>query len=77
MPAFGNATAFFHACEGLQGWEGCEQYVADNAVFSAQSEPIADISLVKVRESRKRRAARVGKGPDGSQSDLHLVETAA
>ncbi len=47
MPAFGNATAFFHACEGLQGWEGCHQYVADNAIFSAQSEPIADITLLK------------------------------
>jgi hypothetical protein len=47
MPAFGNATAFFHACEGLQGWEGCEKFVAENAVFSAQSEPLVDISLVK------------------------------
>lgn len=32
MPAFGNATAFLRAREDLQGWIGCNQYVADNAV---------------------------------------------
>lgn len=40
------ATEFFHACEGLQGSAGCAQYVADEASFNAQSEPIADISTV-------------------------------
>lgn len=47
MSAFNTATAFFHACESLKGWEGCSQYVADNAVFSAQSEPLTDISTVE------------------------------
>jgi len=40
------ATQFFHACEGLKGSSGCEQYVAQDAVFQAQSEPIADIKTV-------------------------------
>ncbi len=47
MTAYDNATAFFHACEGLQGWQGCQQYVAENAVFSAQSEPLVDVALVQ------------------------------
>jgi len=24
MNAFENATLFFHACESLKGWEGCQ-----------------------------------------------------
>ena len=47
MTPFENASAFFHACESLEGWAGCKQYVADNAVFSAQSEPIADVNTVE------------------------------
>lgn len=47
MSAFGNATEFFHACESLKGWGECEQYVASGAPFSAQSEPLADITSVK------------------------------
>ncbi|KAA1189121.1 hypothetical protein F0M18_15705 [Pseudohalioglobus sediminis] len=46
MTAFATATAFFHACEGLQGWQGCAQYIADGAAFSAQCEPLVDISSV-------------------------------
>ena len=38
------ATKFFHACEGLEGRSGCQQYVADGASFEAQSEPIADVT---------------------------------
>ena len=41
MSAYENATAFFHACEGLQGWEGCRQYVADGAGFVA----VGDVGL--------------------------------
>ncbi len=37
------AEAFFHACEGLEGREGCQPFMADGATFSAQSEPIANI----------------------------------
>ena len=47
MTAFDNATHFFHACESLEGWQGCQQYVADDADFSAQSEPLVDIKTVK------------------------------
>lgn len=47
MTPFEDATAFFHACETLKGWQGCKQYVAKNATFSAQSEPLADISTLK------------------------------
>jgi hypothetical protein len=47
MPAFETATNFFHACESLQGWEGCKQYVALGARFSAQSEPLVEIDTVE------------------------------
>jgi len=47
MSAFDNATKFFHACESLQGWGECEQYVAGGAGFSAQSEPLVDIETVE------------------------------
>ena len=60
MSAFETATAFFHACEGLDGWAGCRQYVAENAAFSAQSEPLVDISLV---EDYCEWMAGLGNGP--------------
>ena len=47
MSAFKNATAFFHACEGLEGWQGCKKYVAPDARFVAQCEPIVDVSTVE------------------------------
>ena len=47
MSAFDNGTRFFHACEGLEGWAGCQQYVADGATFTAQSEPLADVTSVE------------------------------
>jgi hypothetical protein len=47
MSAFENATKFFHACESLKGWEECKQYVATDAPFSAQSEPLVDIKTVQ------------------------------
>jgi hypothetical protein len=47
MQSFENATKFFHACESLKGWDGCQQYVEEGAVFSAQSEPLVDIHHVK------------------------------
>ena len=40
------ATKFFHACEGLEGRAGCAQYVADGASFEAQSEPVAELTLL-------------------------------
>ncbi len=59
MSAFENATQFFHACESLKGWEGCKQYVAPEALFSAQCEPLVDVSTVSVH----RVDGGVGKRP--------------
>jgi hypothetical protein len=47
MSGFENATKFFHACESLEGWGGCEQYVATDASFVAQCEPLIDITTVQ------------------------------
>ena len=47
MSAFETATDFFHACESLKGWEGCKQFVASGAKFSAQSEPLVEIDSVE------------------------------
>ena len=47
MSAFENASNFFHACEGLKGWEGCKEYVAEGAKFVAQSEPLVEIDSVE------------------------------
>lgn len=47
MSAFDNAKRFFEACETPLGWEGCSQYVAEGAPFTAQSEPLADIHTVE------------------------------
>ncbi len=47
MKAFANAKQFFEACESLQGWAGCEQYVAPGASFEAQSEPLVEVNTVE------------------------------
>lgn len=47
MTAFENAKKFFAACETSKGWDGCQNYVADEATFRAQSEPLVEISTVK------------------------------
>lgn len=60
MNKFENAIAFFHACEGLEGWEGCTKYVADNVKFTAQSEPLVDLETV---EQYCEWMAGLGKGP--------------
>lgn len=43
MSKMKTATAFFHACEGLKGSEGCAKYLADGATFTAQCEPLLEI----------------------------------
>ena len=69
MSAFENATQFFHACESLKGWEGCKQYVAPDAPFSAQCEPLIDVSTV---EAYTEWMAGLGSGPlSGCGYDLH------
>ena len=47
MSAFENAKKFFDACETAQGWAGCKQYVADDATFGAQCEPIAEMTTIE------------------------------
>jgi len=47
VSAFENATKFFHACESLKGWAGCEPYVAPGAAFTAQSEPLVEVTTVE------------------------------
>lgn len=47
MSAFANATEFFHSCDTLKGWDKCKQYVAENACFLAQCEPLAEFKTVK------------------------------
>jgi predicted ester cyclase len=39
----GTAAQFFEACETGKGWEACRQYCTDDATFTAQAEPLADI----------------------------------
>ena len=71
MDSYDVATAFFHACEGLEGWTGCRQYVADGATFSAQSEPVADLSTV---EEYCEWMAGLGAGPlAGCRYELHCT----
>ncbi|MYA30936.1 MAG: hypothetical protein F4Y31_06845 [Gammaproteobacteria bacterium] len=68
MNPFETATKFFHACESLEGWEGCRQYVADNAQFAAQSEPLVDVTTV---EDYCEWMAGLGRGPlEGCSYDL-------
>ena len=47
MNSFKNAQSFFHNCESAKGWEACKAYVAENAKFNAQSEPLAEVTVVK------------------------------
>ena len=69
MSAFENATRFVHACEGLEGWAGCQALTAEGASFNAQSEPLVDISTV---EAYCEWMAGLGKGPlAGCSYDLH------
>lgn len=47
MSAYDNAKEFFDACEAPAGWDGCKQYVADGASFTAQCEPIAEMTTIE------------------------------
>jgi hypothetical protein len=40
------AAAFFAACETGQGWGVCSSYCTANATFSAQAEPLAEITTL-------------------------------
>ncbi|WP_300034455.1 nuclear transport factor 2 family protein [uncultured Roseobacter sp.] len=41
MTMHDTATAFFHACETGQGWEGCKSWVHEKAGFSCQADAFA------------------------------------
>ena len=41
------AQAFFDACETGAGWEGCSAYCHPDASFSAQADPLADITTLQ------------------------------
>ncbi|MFM8355111.1 MAG: hypothetical protein ACKOBM_09430 [Gammaproteobacteria bacterium] len=47
MTAFETARRFFEACEAPTGWVGCHEFVEADAVFAAQSEPLARITTVE------------------------------
>jgi predicted ester cyclase len=38
------AMKFFVACEAGKGWDECKAYCHSDATFSAQAEPLADVS---------------------------------
>jgi predicted ester cyclase len=41
------ARAFFDACETGAGWDGCSAYCHSDAGFSAQAEPLAEITTLE------------------------------
>jgi predicted ester cyclase len=41
------ASKFFSACQAGLGYQACKDYCTENATFSAQSEPLADVTTVK------------------------------
>ena len=45
--SFEKARAFFEACEAPAGWEGCSKFTAEGATFTAQAEPVADLTTVE------------------------------
>lgn len=48
MPSIASvAEAFFEACETGKGWEGCSAYCTPGATFSAQAEPLLDLTTLQ------------------------------
>ena len=41
------ARQFFEACEVGRGWDVCKAFCTQNASFSAQSEPLADVRTLE------------------------------
>ena len=41
------AQAFFEACETGKGWAGCSVYCKPDASFTAQAEPLADMTTLQ------------------------------
>jgi predicted ester cyclase len=40
------AEAFFEACETGRGWSACSAFCTPDATFSAQAEPLADVTTL-------------------------------
>jgi predicted ester cyclase len=40
------AEDFFDACEAGQGWDVCKTYCTPDATFSAQAEPLANVTML-------------------------------
>ena len=69
MTAFARATEFFHACDGLAGWEGCSPLVSEGAIFDSQCEPLLEIDTV---QGYCEWMAGLGMGPlKGCHYELH------
>jgi predicted ester cyclase len=41
------ARSFFEACETGKGWEACAPYCKPGATFSAQAEPLAEVTTLE------------------------------
>ena len=41
------AQAFFDACESGRGWDACKSYCTENASFSSQAGPLAEMSTLE------------------------------
>ncbi|MEM7750644.1 MAG: nuclear transport factor 2 family protein [Pseudomonadota bacterium] len=41
------AHQFFEACETGKGWDACKAFCHDNASFSCQAEPLADVNTLE------------------------------
>jgi predicted ester cyclase len=41
------AARFFEACETGQGWKGCQAHCTPGATFSAQAEPLAEMTTLE------------------------------
>ena len=70
MSALENARAFFDSCESGEGWAGCQQYVADGATFSAQCEPLAE--MTGIEEYTEWMAGFIAGVAPGASYDVHV-----
>ena len=41
------AENFFEACETGKGWQACSKYCTEDATFSAQAEPLAEVRTLE------------------------------
>mmetsp|Transcript_4236 Transcript_4236/g.5579 ORF Transcript_4236/g.5579 Transcript_4236/m.5579 type:complete len:142 (+) Transcript_4236:208-633(+) len=48
MTSYATALKFFEACETNEGWEGCKEYVVNEAApFKVQAAALADITTIQ------------------------------